>query len=408
MIFQGDRQDIDPHSPTAHEIDENEQHGQTGDRRSDVGITTRVMQELRIGEKNGNLAQKNGDSSQIQPDQSSSRLTDMLNTVSPGRSESHGEFQPYCPSAVPSPLHKVPGPQISAQLMIPSGGSCNAFPPLFPPKTIDDHFFMTNEHLDVVGKTTWDLLETFNEKQKSTSNARQEEMLALVSTRFEQISSQLVAVKDSAKRIDDCIVDNQQNIHASINSISDCVKETILKAFAEQDKKMTSMEADMREMKQIIQALQKSVEQKATEAKALQQYTPTGQGNAASISQAPFPSHNPRSQHSVQSYYGGNSEVIRDGHSVLPHNMVSPQDNHNDPRFGYQANNQWTTRPAYSNRNTKEDRTSYPTNPYHNMGGQYNNGYDGSYSSYAYSPHSLTPPDQHFTFNNQGNQGQAK
>lgn len=128
MIFQGDRQDIDPHSPTAHEIDENEQHGQTGDRRSDVGITTRVMQELRIGEKNGNLAQKNGDSSQIQPDQSSSRLTDMLNTVSPGRSESHGEFQPYCPSAVPSPLHKVPGPQISAQLMIPSGGSCNAFP----------------------------------------------------------------------------------------------------------------------------------------------------------------------------------------------------------------------------------------------------------------------------------------
>jgi hypothetical protein len=88
--------------------------------------------------------------------------------------------------------------------------------------------------------------------------------------------------------------------------------------------------------------------------------------------------------------------------------MVSPQDNHNDPRFGYQANNQWTTRPAYSNRNTKEDRTSYPTNPYHNMGGQYNNGYDGSYSSYAYSPHSLTPPDQHFTFNNQGNQGQAK
>ena len=54
MIFQGDRQDIDPHSPTAHEIDENEQHGQTGDRRSDVGITTRVMQELRrIDEKPG-------------------------------------------------------------------------------------------------------------------------------------------------------------------------------------------------------------------------------------------------------------------------------------------------------------------------------------------------------------------
>ena len=112
MIFQGDRQDIDPHSPTAHEIDENEQHGQTGDRRSDVGITTRVMQELRMGEKNGNLAQKNGDSSQIQPDQSSSRLTDMLNTVSPGRSESHGLTAP-APFPVRSTRFLVPKSQRS-------------------------------------------------------------------------------------------------------------------------------------------------------------------------------------------------------------------------------------------------------------------------------------------------------
>ncbi|KAL1796646.1 hypothetical protein ACET3X_005186 [Alternaria dauci] len=413
MIFQGNRQDIDSQSPTAQEIKENEQRSQAGDRRSDFGITARVVQELRIGEKNGNLAQKNGNSGQIQPDQSSSRLTDMLNTVSPGRSESHGEFQPYCPSAVPSPLHNVSGPLVSAQSVMPSGGSHGAFPSLFPPKTIDDHFFMTNEHLDVVGKTTWDLLETFNEKQKSMSNARQEEMLALISTRFEQISSQLVAVKENTKRIDDSIVENQQKVHASITSMSECIKETIPKAFAEQDKKMTSMEAEMREMKQIVQALQKSAEQKsaeqkATEARALQYYTPTGQGNAANTSQPPFPSHNARPQHSVQSYYGGNTEVVRDGHAVMPHNMAPLQDSHNDPRFGYQANNQWTGRPGYASRNTKEERPSYPTNPYHNMGGQYNNGYDGSYSSYAYSPSSLSPPDQHFAFNNQGNQGQAK
>ncbi|KAG9189338.1 hypothetical protein G6011_06206 [Alternaria panax] len=414
MIFQGDRQDVDPNSPTAHEWNENEQRNQTGDRRPDVGITTRDVQELRIGEKNGDSAQKNGNPVQVQPNQYSSRFTDMLKTVGPGRSESHGDIQPYCASAVPSPLHRVACSQISACSVMPSGGSYGAFPPLFPPKTIDDHFFMTNEHLDVVGKTTWDLLDTLEKQHKSTSRARQEETLALINTRFEQISSQITTLDDNAKRIDKCldrangIVDNQQNIYASINSVSDCVKETIPKTLVEQDKKMTGMEAEMKEMRQIIQALQKSVEQKATEAKAVQQSTPPGQGNTANIPQPPFPTHNSRSQHSLPSYYGANTEVIRDGHAVMPHSMASPQDSHSDPRFGCQANNQWTTRAAYTSRNPKEERPPYLANPYHNMGGQYNNSYDGTYSSYAYSPDSLSPPDQHFAFNNQGNQGQAK
>jgi hypothetical protein len=418
MVFQGDRQDIDPHSPTAHELNENEnkneQRYQTGDRYSDVGIASRVMQELRIGEKNENLPQKNSNSGQLQPDQSSSRLTDMLNTVSLSRSQSHGEFHAYCPSAVPSPLHKVSGPQVSARSIVPSGGSHGTFPPPFAPKTVDDHFFMTNEHLDVVGKTTWDLLETFNKQQNSASKARQQEVLALTNKHFEQFSSQLVVVKDNTGRIDACLdrvdgmTDNQHNMYTTLNTIKDSIKETIPDALKEQDKKMASMEAEMKEMKQMLQALQKSAEQKATEAKAIQQITPASQGNAANMAQPPFPSHNPRSQHSHPGYYGGNTDVVRDGHSVMPHSMTSPQDSYNDFRLGHQNGQQWAARPGYAGRNSKEERPSYTTNPYvHGMGAQYN-GYGGGYSPYEYSPNPLSPPDAHLVFNNQGNPGQAK
>jgi hypothetical protein len=393
MIFQGDRQDIDPNSPTARELSENEKLHQSDGRHSDVGITTCVMQELRIGEQSENPRPKNGNADQIQPDQSSSRLTDMLNTVSPDRSESHGEFQLYCPSAVPSPLHKVSGPHFSAPSVAPSAGSFSAFPQLLTPKTIDDHFFMTNEHLDVVGKTTWDALEKFNKEQRSTSQAEHDEMSALINRRFKQLSSHLDTVNETANRVEVSIdraaelADNQHNIYATVNTIKDSIKETIPEALREQDKKMTSMEAEMKEMKQIIQALQKSLEQKAAD-------TPN-------TAQPPFPPHNQRSQHSIPGQYGGASELV--AQPVMQHGMSSPQDGHNDSRHGYQNGNQWAARPGYGGRSSKEERPSYPANPYlYSNGSQYSNGYGGGGGGYPPFGYPASPPDQHFGFNHQG------
>ncbi|KAI4605727.1 hypothetical protein J4E80_010510 [Alternaria sp. BMP 0032] len=392
MIFQGDRQDIEPNSPTAREVDENEQLTHEGDRRSDVGITTRVMQELRIGEQSENPRQRNGNLG----DQSSSRLTDMLNTVSPGRSESHGDFQLYCPSAVPSPLHKISGPPFSAHASVPSGSYSAITQPLAP-KTTEDHFYMTNEHLDVVGKTTWDALEKLAKDQERTSQARHDDTLALINRRFKQLSSHLDAVKETTNRVETSIdrvrevADNQHNIYATVNTIKDSIKETIPDAMKEQDKKMAIMEAEMKEMKQIIQALQKSMDQKAAEPP----HTP----------QPPFPSHNQRSPHSLPSHYGNIPEVVRELQPVMQHGMSSPQDGHNDARLGYQNGHQngnhWTARPAYAGRNGKEERPSYAANPYlYNNGGQYSSGYSGGgYPPFGYSANST---DQDFGFNNQG------
>ncbi|KAI4956234.1 hypothetical protein J4E91_000445 [Alternaria rosae] len=369
MIFQGDRQDIEPNSPTARELDENEQLTHESDRRSDVGITTRGMQELRIGEQSENSRQRNGNLG----DQSSSRLTDMLNAASPGRSESQGDFQLYCPSAIPSPLHKISGPPFSARASVPSG-SYSAIPQPLPPKSIKDHFFMTNEHLDVVGKTTWDALETFGKEQENISQARHDDTLALINRRFKQLSSHLDAIKETANRVETSIdrvrevADSQHNIYATVNTIKDSIKETIPDAFKEQDKKMTCIEAEMKEMKQIIQALQKSMDQKAAE--------------TSNTPQPPFPSHNQRSPHSLHGHCGNIPEVVRDLQPVMQHGMSSPQDGHSDARLGYQNGNhngnQWAARTAYAGRNGKEERPSYAANPYlYNNGGQYSSGYSG-------------------------------
>ena len=390
MIFQGDPRDIDPNSPTARELEQKQQTKEDG-MRPTTEITTRVMQELCIGESD-NDPQNHGRASRLQPDQSSSRLTDMLNTMSPGRDDSHGDFRPQCLSAVPSPLHKAPASVPPARLIVPSTGTFRPFPPLSP-RSIDDHFFMTNEHLDVMGKTTWDLLENINNKQKNVSKARHDQLVALTNKRFDDLKPQLDTVTDNANRIADCmdrmdeIAADQHNIYAAVNTLKDSVKESIPTSLAEQDKKMASMEADVKELKQMVQALQKSVEQKAAEPRPIQQCAAAGPNNTPNRA---YPQ-------SLTGYPGPGSSDVGSLHENR--GLMGP-DGQGDPRLGFQNGQHWTARHGYLGRNSKEDRPSYPTNPYHYASGsQYNNGYSGSYSPFSYSPSS---PDQQYPFNNHG------
>jgi hypothetical protein len=334
------------------------------------------MQELHIGERQGTNDQKHGNSGLLQPEQSSSRLTDMLDTVSPGRSDSHGEFRPHCPSAVPSPLHRASGPATSPHSIVPPNSSFGHFPPALPAKSIDDHFFMTNEHLDVVGKTTWDLLDMFTNKQVTNVNSKHDKMVDLVGKRFDEIKSELNTVKEKAE----FTADNQHKVFDSLNSVSNVLRESIPDALTEQDKKLTSMETQIKELKQMVQALQRSSEQKMAEPKV----------NIPSINPSPFTLPDSRSQPSLTGHY---SEAGHDNRS-----MAAPQDGHNDPRAAYHKGyqQQWSTRPGYSGHGI----TPKETNPYHFAnGGQYNNGYGTGYSSYNFSP---SQPDYPF------NPGQAK
>ncbi|EOA83221.1 uncharacterized protein SETTUDRAFT_119828 [Exserohilum turcica Et28A] len=388
MIFQGDPGDIDPNSPTARELELSKQRG------IDTQLTTRVMQELRINDQCESSAQNNGHSNHPHADQSSSRLTDMLNTASPGRSESHGDFRPHCPSAVPSPLHRAPVLVPAARAIAPPSSSFGPFPPPLAPKSIDDHFFMTNEHLDVVGKTTWDLLEMFNKQQKSVSKARHDQLAALISKHSDEMRSWFDAVKENTSQIAECMdrvdgmVSSQGNVYATLETLKDSVEEGIPKMLTEQEKKMASMEAEVKELKQMVQALHKSSEQKASEAKTGGYGAGAGQGNSP----------NKGYGQGFGGYLGAGPEAINLHDNRGP---ASPPESQNDSHVGYQNGSQWGGRSGYLGRNNKEERPLYPTNPYHfaNGGGHFTTGYSGSYSPFNYSPNA---PDQQYPFNNHG------
>ncbi|KAF1942282.1 hypothetical protein EJ02DRAFT_502973 [Clathrospora elynae] len=412
MIFQGDVREIDPNSPTARQLSsKTDPNMKSTKTRADVGLTTRVMEELRIGDKYGSIpsGQKHGTAGHLPLDQSSSRLTDMLNTVSPGRSVSHGDFQPNCPSAVPSPLHKASGSLTPGQTVVPPHGSFSPWPQPSP-KCIDDHFFMTNEHLDVVGKTTWDLLDMFHNQQTDTSKAKHEQLVGLVEKHVEEIKGQITTVNEKADRTAD-IAANQHKMCASLDSLKDFVKENVIKSLSEQNKKTSGIEVQMQELKQMVHTMQKLLEQKLPESKIVQQHVPTAGMSTPNTAHSPLPPPNHRPQPPLAGYYGTSTEVGRDGPPPMPHlhdnrSMSSPQDGPVDSRGGYNTpyGQQWAARPGYPGRDNKEDRTPLPAtaNPYHFANsGQYGNGYAGGYSSFNFTP---SPPGLHYGFN----PGQAK
>lgn len=411
MIFQGDAKDIDPRSSTGQLISNPDKNMVSPQVRDDTRLASRVMQELHIDNHHEPSIHKSGTSGHLQPDQSSSRLTDMLEGVSPRRTEFNDNFQPNCPSAVPSPLHKMPvalsQSQSQSKLLIP--GSFGPLGPPNTPKSIDDHFYMTNEHLDVVGKTTWDLLEMFKQQQLTALNTKYEQLVGLVEKHIEEVKLQVNTVHDEARQAS---MQDNNIIHTKLDNLAEFLKRDVVNALVDQNKKATDMEAQMTELQKMVQALQKSFEQKLAESAGVgQQHTGTGPllTSNSTQSQLPLPAH--RSQPSLAGYYGNTADLGRDGQPPMPQmhdnrSVVPPQDGLNDPRAGYNNGygQQWGARTGYLGRNSKEsDRLPYSgTNPYHFAnGGQFNNGYAGGYSGYNFSP---SPPDQHYAFN----QGPAK
>ena len=194
-MYQGSASDIDPNSPTGRELMQNQPRAKTSHGRSDTEITSRVMQELRIGEKH---------------------------MSAPQMSPQSGYYQPES-SAMPSPLHIASSQAFAMRPHTLRHGSFGA-PQRIVPETIEDHFFMTNEHLDVVGKTTWDLLEGIHKRQKAKSKAQQEQLMVHMDAQFSKTN-------EDAYR-------------------------TIVKALAEQDKKMSGIQADIKDMKQMLKNMQ--------------------------------------------------------------------------------------------------------------------------------------------------------
>jgi hypothetical protein len=353
MLYQGDTTDIDPQSSTGHLINDS-----VGD---DSDLTARVVRELHVGEeKTPRQKGTNGANGHLQPDQSSSRLTDMLHAVSPGTADFQGRFQPNCPSAVPSPLHKLPGPDTPMQALRLESG---LFGPVITPKSIHDHFYMTNEHIDVLGKSTWDMNEALKKEMHEKSSTRHAQLVATVEELVRDVKMQVDSVNEKVDRN----TEQDHNIHTKLEKLVDFVKGDVMGSMATQDKRMADMEHSVREVHKALLNMQKMLEQQHIEHDGSQPHAIT---MPVTASPPGLPGH--RSQPSLAGYYGNMTESGRESQPPMPHM---------EARWGPRAN--------FQGRSSREERPYQGTSPYHfangaaNGGGQFGNGYGNGYPNYG-------------------------
>lgn len=381
MIFQGNLNEIDPNSSTA-ELTKNAVQGsplQQRDKRDEHALAARAMQELRVSERQlPPPAQAKPD--HLQPGASSSMLTGMLNGGSPSAAGTPGTFRPHHPSAVPSPLCKNNGPPIPIQPIMCSPPPAMNLWSSPPSKSIDDHFYMTNEHLDVVGKTTYDVLATFSKDIMATIKSKHENVIGLVEKRVEEVKSQIEFIAQGA----DGNANRDREIGAKLDELLRCIKNDVAGALDEQGKKTAELEVTVKELRKTVEGLQQSMERVHSQPHPEQAMAP---------SSAP----------SFGSYWGGGA--IRDVQAApMPpmqenHNATNTQDAYNHSRAGYGSSygQQRGHGGGFQGRSGKEERSPYlGTNPYHfGNGGQYSNGYMGGYS-YNFSPNPAEQQQQPF------------
>lgn len=366
---------------------------QVQQQRDDNELASRVKQELRIGEQPTSTVM--GGRTHLQPDTSSSKLTDMLNGASP-RIDSNGDFRAFCPSAVPSPLHKLNGPHgpmQSVPVLRGGNGTPIAGPfvsPRTPHKTIEDHFFMTNEHLDVVGKTTYDALDSFTQRQINAASAKHEQLVVIIDKHIEGLQAQIGVVNDKA----DDASNQTHNVTLKLDQLEKFFKDEVIGYMKEQTKKAVEVESNLKELQKAVAHMQQTVET-LSEMKASSHHPPNSTLPTPASHAAP-PHH---SQPALDNFY----DASRDDHSPMPslqHRNVSDNyDSHGDQRGNYGANWQsqaWNGRSTYHGRNKGEASSYAGTNPYQfGNGGQYNNSYMNDYPSNYYSP---TSPEQPYAY----------
>jgi hypothetical protein len=146
------------------------------------------MQETQACEQIEGLDSRDSDTQHLQPDQSSSRLTEMLNGFSPMRSSYNNESY-IVPSAVPSPLHGAPG----LQIMPPVNGSMALNRQPWAGFTLEDgrniltHFYMCNAHMDVLGRTMYDLISDGKGETAKIITGMHDATVAMLEERFQEV-----------------------------------------------------------------------------------------------------------------------------------------------------------------------------------------------------------------------------
>jgi hypothetical protein len=333
-----------------------------------------------------------GRSGYLQPEQSSSRLTDILGRVSPSNADFNHDFFANCPSAVPSPLHRMPGQQTPDQqvpdqqhvphpmMMGPSPG------PTGTPHSLTwaQHFHMTNEHIDVSGRTLYDFVAGCNIEQIVTSNSKHDKTSAILEERFNDIKLHLDSVNNEVDRAHD----QTHSINEKLDKLLDYIKVEVVEPLTVQSKKTADMETSIKALQKSMFDLEQSVEAKSNLAPG------PGPGPSAHA-QYPLPHH--RSQPSL---VGGLYDSPNDVNQIGSSRLASIQEATNSGRFRYQNWNRSQTNARENNKDMQHHFTT-AANTYNNGASNYGGansgggGYMGGYPGYSYPG----TPEQSYNYN---------
>lgn len=352
MVFRGDAEEIDSASlkrTMAQTTTDSPPSPPKTVERCDTNPTTQAMHELRTGNQNlSNPEQRSQDCAQ--PEQSSSQLTDILNGVSPSKVD-FWEFRTNCPSAVPSPLHRVPGQPHP----VPMGRNR---PPPVATVPIHDHFFMTNEHIDVVSCALHDFVEYRSKETIASVASKHDQLLLHIGQQFEDLKIQMNSVNGKVDRN----ANQSHNTTVQLEKLLGFIKSEVMALVNVQTKKILDVERGLQELQKGVHELQKSSQQKNS--------SPASYSTPHDMQVYSLPIHH--SQPSLASFYNSN-EPGREPVPRLPPGGIPEPRRHGNPSW---------PRPTY----VREDKVNQPisgTNPY-NTSTQFGGGLVGGFQQYGY------------------------
>jgi hypothetical protein len=329
----------------------------------------------------------------LHADQSSSRLTDMLNGVSPSKAGYNDDFYASYPSALPSPLNNMVGPHMPPF----ASGVFPPFPsgtdPTSPPESslgllpdgsnILTHFYMCNQHIDTTGRILFDEVVKARKATIKAGDDKQDTTISILEERFNDIK---VLINSVGEKVDH-VSERNQTVNSKMDRLLDFIKADVVAPLATQIKKNAEMESNIKALQSTVHDLQKSVE------------TRSSISSPPSMYPAGLPQN--RSQPSLAGFYDFTSDTTRDNQN----RMASTQESRSDGRSRNGTNNNhgghWGGyRFPAAGRDNKEENYAFPSgNPFHPLnGGQFNsngtsyaNGYNGYYPN--------VPNDHSFNYN---------
>lgn len=277
------------------------------------------------------------------------------------------------------------------------------FTPVRANRTIEDHFFMTNEHLDVVGKTTYDAIEMHTKQQIGATTMKHEQLVGVLEQHIADLRSQISL---SSEKIEHN-ANHTQSIDLKLGQFEKFLKNEIVSPMTEQSKKIAEVESSLKSMQTALVHMQQSLE-KLTESKSVSRQVnadPLAAPAATGLMSQAASAHH--SQPTLTTYYG--NEWSREEQTPMPplqdRSLSNNYNSHNDARGDYGNNWQshgWNERSSYQGRHRGEASSYAGTNPYHfGNGSQYSTGYMNGYSTYNPTPAS---PEHLYTYGQKSGQ----